>query len=315
MQEKKEKKPRAISSWLRYQEAAISSGSKVLRDCKRLGKTPTIMKIIAGTSQNCQVTDLKVRLVADLSAAAFKTHQDKELALWHCLRCLNSNGSGYLDLEVAIEGLKLAFGYSRRSIFRLLAKGEGQFWHRIYAVRAPVIKIYGIKSVFVYFAIQLNNTARFVEVGADRFNTLKKRRLALWLSIPKPRGIRANPISRQSLEDYTGVNERRQQRYDKEARVKRQATWRPQNKEQPRLPNIYHSPVVPGPRGMLLKVRRYLKSFENDGAFELRRYFDSIPKMMKTKHRVDEVYLLTRANQRRIEGHIPGRREYELVGV
>ena len=66
---------------------------------------------------------------------------------------------------------------------------------------------------------------------------------------------------------------------------------------------------------MLVKVRRLLKSFETDGALEPRRYFDSIRSMMRTKHRVDAVWMLTRSNQKRIKGHIPGRREYELVGV
>ncbi len=94
-----------------------------------------------------KLRDYRVRLVADLSASAFKTKQTRELALWHCLRALNYAGTGYLGLETAIEGLCSVFGYRSRTIFRTLALGEGVFWDRIATKRGTTIKIKALKDV------------------------------------------------------------------------------------------------------------------------------------------------------------------------
>jgi len=209
------------------------------------------------------------------------------------------------------------FGYSSRTIFRILAKGEGQFWFRKDSARGPVIKIEGIKNLFVYFDTCFNNTALFREITALEFNTPRKRRQALWASLFKPEHRKTNPISRDSLSDYTGVNRRRQQRYGnpKDTPVKRLATWR-QNSEQPRLPNRYHSTQPADHKGMLVKVRRFLKSFETDEALlEKKCYFTTTDRAIKEKHRTDLVYTLVRRNKRLI----PGRIEYEpnliMVGL
>ena len=251
---------------------------------------------------NCQA--LRVRLVADLSASAFRTRQTKELALWHCLRALNTRGTGQISVEKAVYGLGQYFGYSRRTIFRLLEQGEGVFWQRIAKKRGSVVKIYGLKRVCVMFDTPLFNTARFYEVPAEKFDTLKKRRLALWASVHKPKGIKANPISRASLEEYTGVQRRTQIRYDQEGPVRRTPNYRPQC-EQKRLPNSYHNKQEPGHKGMLPRVRRSLKSFKTDEAkLEKRRYFGSIRRLLANKDRVDLSYLLTRSTERQIKGRL-----------
>jgi len=250
-----------------------------------------------------QVNTYQVRLVADLSAAAFRTKQTRELALWHCLRALNYSGSGYLGLETALQGLCQVFGYRQRTIFRTLSLGEGLFWHRIGTNRGSTIKIEGIKNLCVMFNTQLFNTIRWYDVPAEKFQTLKLRRLALWASIQKPKGIKSNPISRDTVRDYTGVERRTQQLYDRDAEVKRTPCFRPEH-EQPRLPNIYHNKSEPGPKGMLVKVRRFMKSFRTDEALELRRYFGSIRQMVKTKDRVDIVYVLIGSHQRQIKGRL-----------
>ena len=248
--------------------------------------------------------EYSVRLEPDLSAAAFKTKQTKEYALWACLRSLNLSGSGYIGLETALEMLPQVFGYRQRTIFRTLAIGEGVFWHRIATKRGTTIKIEGIESICMMLNTRLLNTARWYIVPADKFCSLKQRRLAIWASIQKPKGMKANPISRDSIADYTSVPRRTQQFYDKHGEVTRTPCYRPEYKAQPRLPNIYHNKSVSGPKGMLVKVRRLMKSFITDEAIESRTYFGSIRQMMKTRDRVEVSYVLTRSNQRRIKGRL-----------
>ena len=247
--------------------------------------------------------NVKVRLVPDLSAAAFKSKRDKELAMWHCLRSLNVTASGYISLDEALEGLTGTFGYSQSTAYRILNKGESQFWQRIDAKRGCVIKIYGIKIICLMFGTSLLDTARFYDVPADKFTTLKDRRLALWQSIHKPKGVKANPISRQSIEVKTGVQKRQQIRYDKAASIKRTACFRVRH-EQPRMPNIYHSNQLPGHKGMLPKVRRFLKSFKTDEALGKRCYFGSVANMLRNKNRDSESYILLRSDKRQIRGRL-----------
>lgn len=269
------------------------------------------MKNYIDKTQKCQqantvLPDYKVRLVADLSAAAFRTKQDKELALWHCLRALNINGSGYLKADQdTFDQLREVFGYSRRTAFRLLSMGEGVFWTRISTKRGSVIKIQGLKSVFLYLNSPMNNTARFYEVEAGRFNTFKRRRLALWASMAKPKGIKCHPVSRASLEDYTGTQRRTQQRRDKESVVKRTACWRPEY-EQPRMGNKYHNDQFMMRKGMLPRIRRELKSLMQNEALKRRVYFRSIRNMARTTNKESGclLYTLTRPRQRQIKGRI-----------
>ncbi len=249
------------------------------------------------------VASFKVRLVADLSAAAFRSGQDKELALWYCLRSLNTTGSGTLPYELAIEGLQSVFGYSLRTALRHLALGEGQFWQRKSVKRGSIIDIYGVKQIALMFNTTLLGNIRFYEVPARKFQSLRYRRLALWSSIHKPLGVRANPISRDTLAGITGVQRRTQQLYDKAARIKKTVNFRPQH-EQKRLPNSYHNRQDFGHRGQLAKIRRQLRSLLTAEALEKRRYFGSVPKMLKTKDRVDVSYVLTRSDKRQIRGRL-----------
>lgn len=250
--------------------------------------------------------DARVRLVPDLSAAALKTKQHKEYALWLCLRALNPKGDTCIHVEPAIQALCHVFGYSRRTIFRTLASGEGKFWHRFDGKRGSVIEIHGLKSVFLMFDTPFNNTARFIDVPAGLFGDPRARRQAIWKSIYRPKGIRANPISRAAIEDYTGTQRRTQQRRDKESRVKRTSNRivPVDGQRQRRLPNIYHSEYEPGPKGQLRKVRRYLKAFRNDEELELKRYFSGVRAILKNKHHSDICFIPVRSNKRQIKGRM-----------
>lgn len=258
-------------------------------------------------------SEVKVRMVPDLSAAAFRTKRDKELALWHALRALNTSGSGYIYLDEALEGLTGVFGYGIRTVFRILARGESQFWQRIDRKRGTVIQIYGLRIICLMFGTSLFNITRFHEVPAERFNTMRYRRLALWQSIHKPKGIKANPISRQSIEEYTGIQKRQQIRYDQDSEVRRTPCYRPEHPDQKRLPNIYHNHHEPGHKGMLPKVRRFLKSFKTGEALGKRVYFGSTRQMLKNKDRDSFCYTLIRSDKRHIQGRLEWKHEYSMV--
>ncbi len=166
----------------------------------------------------------RVRLTPDLSAAAFRQHQVDQLALWYCLRAINHWGSAVLDTEGALQALIDTFGYSRRTVYRQLAKGKGVFWTVIPRNGTSRIYIHGISKVASLLQIQWTQRY-FREVSVEGFNTHSKRSAELYASIHKPEGVRANPMSRACITAMTGLSKCQQRRYEVEAGVKRTANY------------------------------------------------------------------------------------------
>ena len=94
-----------------------------------------------------------IRLVPNLSIAALQRGLDKELAMWYCLRAINSWGSGHLELQIAVDALNLWFHYSKSTAYRILGSGDGIFWEKrsISGINRLQIEIYGLKKVARYF--------------------------------------------------------------------------------------------------------------------------------------------------------------------
>jgi len=279
--------------------------------------------------------NIRVRLVAYLSAAALRRKLDKELAIWHCLRSIDVYGHGVLDMKFVKDALIEVFGYSERTLKRHLKSGEGSFWQRFANDKGHRIKITGIKTIAEYLNTPTSRFDKnFREIPSHKFQSLTRRRSQLYASIHKPKGIRANPISRQSIEECTGLNKVQQRRYEIIAGVKRTSNfgiysinneagkreYRPEtqliitkNQEytmQKRLPNIYHCDAQLGRRGMLRKVSVGQKgeSLMSEEATTLKRYFRGFKWLLSAikghPNSISEGYIITPAKQRVIRGRL-----------
>ena len=265
-----------------------------------------------------QGDSLFVKLYPELSAAALKARLGKELALWYELRALNVTGSGRLLLFNAVIDLVCIFGYAQSTAYRLLRAGDGKLWG-IDTFGQPRIKIYGLKAVSMYLDTQF--VSRPVLVKAEDFKTAK--RACLYASFFKPEGSTAKPISRDSIQDVTGIKKRQQRRYDKVAGIKRVANFAfyqdgeclaplfdlVSGKAQQwqiirRLGNIYHSKALTGHRGMVKRINGELRqrSFERDEARLLKRFFLSPKALVRSRERHDESFYLVNRNDRLIRG-------------
>ena len=162
---------------------------------------------------------LRIRLIPDISANGLKDHKANELSLWYCLRAINHWGSAVLDMEVALQALIDTFGYSRRTVYRQLAKGKSVFWTVIPRNGTSRIYIHGISKVASLLQIQWTQRY-FREVSIERFNTASKRRAELYAGIHKPDGVRANPMSRACITSVTGLSKGQQKRYEVVAGIK-----------------------------------------------------------------------------------------------
>ena len=285
----------------------------------------------------------QLRLIPDLSAAALRRKKHQELALWYRLRALDQPaGKGIMSTEVAIQGLIETFAYSLRTAYRQLDLAEGRLWRRGIHRKGPVIEIYGLKRACEYLGTCLTQSDRhFRELPTSQFQ-LGQERAQLYASTFKPQGIRANPISRQSIEEYTGLDKCQQLRLEKKARVRKTnghgvlqvngriiperqliVTKKKQYETNKRLPNIYHSQAKPSNRGMLKRVGSKLKArslIPDEAAstdIPTKRYFtghkallQAVRAHFRKEHYLPfEGYRLVRNSDRLIKGRIEWCRE------
>lgn len=151
-----------------------------------------------------------------------KLKQDKQLILWYCLRSIDAGtGRGVLLLDDAIEVLEKHYGYKRRTTYKHLRAGIGAYWKIHHSTRngQTYIIISSLYKVASYLDAGLTKGAHFVEIRiADlppSSHTQARRAILYNIGIgPTFNRERNDPISRQSLEEKTGVQERQQRRYD-----------------------------------------------------------------------------------------------------
>ncbi len=205
-----------------------------LQLCQRLSLTPILLKSSSNRPQTTLIlsqvvntgkleasTDLHVRLVPDISAAAFRCKKTKELALWYILRALNLSGSGVIDKSLVIDQLQKTFNYSQRTAYEHLALGKGLFWQTIKVKGRSRIEICGLLRVAERLCITRILNAHFRELPSSEFATPAKRKAQMYTSIHCPASIKSNPISRDSIAEYTGISKSRQRRLERIARVHR----------------------------------------------------------------------------------------------
>lgn len=286
-----------------------------------------------------------VKLYADLGAAAIKSHRTNELALWSILRTLPSNNCGDIVFDGIGELAKqlIPYGYTERTAYRQLTEANGRLWRMEQGKRRTVIKICGLLTVYRSFSIQkltLDRHARLVE--ATGFNSLAKRNAQLYAAIFKPYGVRANPITRETITELTGLSITQQRRYERIAKIKRTPTFevtqntiggistpvtmtvsgKSRTYTVPRrFGNIYHSRQDSGHKGQVCKAARALtsgseESLLSDGALlPLRKLFHTSLKALVRYFKghtgqTNTGYHLVRNKYR----YIKGRLEYCLYG-
>ena len=308
-----------------------------------------------------------IRPYSQLSAAALKAGDKKELALWYELRAINSSGSSNpsqqrsssrLVLNDVVAALVNHFGYTQSTAYRLLRDGDGRLWdikgpplgtHEALRKRryrpsfwtgclsegqannstktpSPLIKIQGLLKVAEYF--NTSHLSRPVEVPVKVWKRSRGIKTAwLYASYFKPDGSRAKPIARASIEVATGVKRRQQQRYDKEAGIKRVANFAFQQDgegkltpirhlvdgkyqqwlKDRRLGNTYHSRATKAHRGMTKRINEGLRhrSFNSDEASCVpKRFFLTPGALIKCSERHEEAFLLVNKTDRLIRGRM-----------
>jgi hypothetical protein len=310
---------------------------------------------------SCQVAGgpFSVRSYPGLSATALKADLDKDLALWYELRSINDNGSSRLLLNDALAALVKHFDYTQSTAYRLLQAGDGKLWDikrpplvthdALYKSRrkrrlpfwtgylsegqannstktpSPVIQIKGLREVAEYLGTY---PGRAVEIRASDFRGRQAKTAWLYASFFKPDGVRAKPISRDSIKAATGVLIRQQRRYDKAAGIKRVANFAFQQDGQGkltpirhlvdgksrqwlkdrRLGNTYHSRALQAPRGMTKRVNAELghRSFNSGEAscVSNKRFFFSARSLVRSPERANEAFILVNKRDRIVRGRM-----------
>lgn len=279
----------------------------------------------------------RVRLVPDISAAAFKQSLVNQLAMWYCLRALDTNGQGRLRFEEVIVQLEQVFNFTRATAYRQLQAWQGGFWVIQSQNEHTTIHLKGIKAVWAYLGIPFATDRYFREVTPAEFATTRQRKAQIYASIYKPGDIKANPISRAAITEATGLHKVQQRRLEIEAKVKRvyNAGFDKINDEikpikqeiftvakgsreiNKRLPNTYHSKQHPSNKGMLRHIAKGRKSLICGEASLVKRYFIRLSRLVRaltrkgnqTRYDLQEGYYRLKLRDRLI----PGRQEWVRV--
>jgi len=232
-----------------------------------------------------------IRFVPSLNLAALKARprKDNQLLLWYCLRAIDTTGRGVLDQEMTTKLLRTVFNYKRQTIYKYLKAGNNVFWRRHISRKGrSVIILRSLARVACYLKANINTHERFVQLQLSELpppGRVQARRALLYNSgAYKPPTTHPNhPISRKSLTEQTGIEDRQQRRYDQimEAhgvvRERTFAYYRDRNTRKLKalvslvetergdvltyeLPNRYQTPCLGGSRGMLPKVARLVRA-------------------------------------------------------
>ncbi len=251
-----------------------------------------------------QESSITIRLIPDISAAALRSHQSKQVALWYILRAIDGaffGASGAIDKAYIVEILVSRFGYSARSAQRHLAMGEGIWWHTYFNHQKLRVQIHGLAVVCKALGTALETDRHFRAISSEAFNSPAARKGQIYASIHKPAPIRANPISRQSISEHTGLSKPTQIRLERIAHVRKvanyamiqQGTTMVSEKVEvytrkrcyvlhKRLPNSYRSQQQSAGKGMLRSTSKRLRSLVTDEAPQLtKRYFKGVRSLTK----------------------------------
>jgi hypothetical protein len=202
-----------------------------------------------------------------------------------------------------------AYAYTPGTARRILREGRGTFW----AIEntedgRSLIRLFSLLRVCQHFGI--TNTGWPVDLPAEAFRGLRKRRAAMYASWLSHREDK--PISRQTITESTGLQRRRQQRYDVVAGiVKTENTpFRRVNghlvpimaeyegksrlyRTPERLPNTFATHLTHAPRGMTKRVNAALRRCceRGDATKIVRRYFKSGYQAAHAKNRATEAFV------------------------
>ena len=232
-----------------------------------------------------------IRLVPSLNLAALKVRprKDNQLLLWYCLRAIDSTGCGVLDQEITINILRTTFSYKRQTVYKHLRAGDGLFWQRHVSRQGRLaIVLSSLVRVACHLKADIKASERFIELPASQLppSGQVQARRALLYNTGAYKSLTPNcnhPISRKSLKEKTGIEERQQRRYDQiiEAhgvvRERTFAYYRDQSTRKLKnlvrlvqtergdvltyeLPNRYQTLCLGGRRGMLPKVAGLLRA-------------------------------------------------------
>lgn len=291
------------------------------------GQQPFLSPTTPAATHPCQADAASpcstVKLYPQLSIAALKSKWHKEIALWYHLRALTS--SGRLPLDDALTHLVPRY-YAKATFYRILTFGNGIFWNVLqpddhhpqtmilFRSLAKVAKRMGVTRLLAPREIPASSLRSVPSINAQLYASIHPTRD----SKPTP------PISRQSLEEITGVNRRTQIRYDKLAHTRRVPNYADQEnpkgelypqivhyqgkrKTYPkhrRLGNSYYSNAHKAARGMLRRVNPLLAigSLQRDEGPLVRRFFTSPKSFIKCPRKHPESFLLASAAQQCIKG-------------
>lgn len=274
---------------------------------------------MTSVAQNGAVCVNSVKVYGSVAASARSAGLDSPLRLWWLARALD-DGSGVVGHVELMEAAGRYIQGTERNRRRLLKTCEEQSWlEEIKRHDETVYIVHSLERISEGLGVAKISQPALVEMRELR--SIRIWRVACWDACLGGRdGRRGRPISRKVLERVTGVEERAQQRYERESkRVKAQrniavtsipsvfiegmrefekrAAFPVADNTGWQLPNSYTVDIELAPKGMSRKVNKRLrngllhKDATDSGAERVFYYDDkSAQRAMRKEVHPKEVY-------------------------
>ncbi len=169
-----------------------------------------------------------IKMYPDIAIGLLRQNRVAAGRLWLLLQAMDTAGRGWLDETAARELLTSKRGAWRfcgvRQLRNLLAEGETLFWER----QDGRIWLRSVGKVAFALGIPRLNmrpVAVPVSVLRQKIGTVRAHLYATFHSSRKRRDRTSSPIARETVARLTEVMPRTQRRYERKARVKRQAQF------------------------------------------------------------------------------------------
>lgn len=207
--------------------------------------TPNSPKVQPATQADLW-TRLPIRLIPDISKAAFRNRQATLISDWYVLRTITRSmgGSGIIDKALLMDVLVDYYGSADRTVYAHLQQGNGKFWDIVQTRWGDEVMLYKVERVAAILGIERWTSHHFSEIPASEFRTPRQRKAKLFESCHQPTLIGANitrcgtdgvklsrtvrepnPISRAALTQSTGLARSTQLRLERAAGVKSVPQW------------------------------------------------------------------------------------------
>lgn len=216
-----------LPAHLGWESAAVTQALRQGKPAQSAIVRPTAVSVETAVSHSPTLPKT-IKLYPDVALGLLRQEQVAAGRLWLLLQAADTTGCGWLDESRARQLFSSKRGDLRfcgvRQLRNLLAQGDDLFWVRQNG-RIWLRSVAKVAFALEIPRLKLRPVALPVSVLRQKIGTVRAHLYATFHSSRTRPDQAKKPISRETVEQITEVTPRTQRRYERKAKVKRQAQF------------------------------------------------------------------------------------------